>query len=218
MSGLALGLVPDASTTPFIGMFAFFLFIVVVRTQLTYWLARVLTERAVTRGTPRSSALRRFNAWLTNGGVDSGIAAIHRWGIIVVPLSFLFTGTKTVINAAAGVTRMPFGRYTAAMLVGCLTHATIYATVGWAAWTAVVHAAAGSPWAFLIFVAALAALLAAVVVHRRGRRARRAQHDGTAVSGALGAVLGIHEHGDAAPTQRPDTTGDERSASTGDER
>lgn len=207
MSGLALGLVPDASTTPFIGMFAFFLFIVVVRTQITYWLARILTERAVSRGAPRNGALRRFHGWLTGGGVDSGITAIHRWGIIVIPLSFLFTGTKTVINAAAGVTRMPFGRYTVVMLVGCLTHATIYATVGWAAWTAVVHAAAGSPWAFIAFVVALVAIAVTAVVHRRGRRARRTQNGAAPMSGALGAVLGIHEHGDAAHHDGTDEAG-----------
>ena len=76
-----------------------------------------------------AAVLRRFKRWLTEGGVDSGVAALNRWGLLVVPLSFLFTGTKTVVNAAAGVTRMPYGRYTAAMLVGCVTHATIYATV-----------------------------------------------------------------------------------------
>jgi len=177
-TGLATGLVPDASTTPLVGMFAFFLTVVVVRTQVTYWLARTLTERAVVRAEPRSALLRRFARWLADGGVDSGVAALNRWGLLVVPLSFLLPGTKTVVNAAAGVTRMPFGRYTAAMLVGCVTHATIYATVGWAAWTAVVGAAAGSPWAVPALLAAATLVAATVLVHRRvrtwgGRRPHR---------------------------------------------
>ncbi|WP_102508049.1 DedA family protein [Sanguibacter massiliensis] len=189
---LATGLIPDAATTPLLGMFAFFLFIVVVRTQITYWLARTLTERAVTRGEPRSPLLRRFKRWLTEGGVDSGVAALNRWGLLVVPLSFLFTGTKTVVNAAAGVTRMPYGRYTAAMLVGCVTHATIYATVGWAAWTAVVSAAAGSPWALLALVAAVAAVVTGVVLHRRHQLARRSRTELDVAGGPLQAVRELH--------------------------
>lgn len=189
---LATGLIPDASTTPLLGMFTFFLFIVVVRTQITYWLARTLTERAVTRGEPRSPLLRRFKRWLTEGGVDSGVAALNRWGLLVVPLSFLFTGTKTVVNAAAGVTRMPYGRYTAAMLVGCVTHATIYATIGWAAWTAVVSAAAGSPWALLVLVTAVAAVVAGVVLHRRHKLARRSRTELDGAGGPLQAVRELH--------------------------
>lgn len=189
---LPAGLVPDASTTPFLGMFTFFLVVVVVRTQVTYWLARTLTDRAVTRGEPRSATLRRFRRWLTEGGVDSGVAALNRWGLLVVPLSFLFTGTKTVINAAAGVTRMPFGRYTAAMLVGCVTHSVIYATVGWAAWTAVVSAAAGSPWALLVLVVVVAAVVATIVAHRRHKLARRSRTDLAASGGALAAIRELH--------------------------
>ena len=48
-------------------------------------------------------------------------------------VSFLTVGLQTVVNAAAGLIRMPWIRYTVAMLIGCIAWAAIYATVGIAA-------------------------------------------------------------------------------------
>ena len=105
----------------------------------------------------------------------SGVAAIHRWGVAIVPASYLLPGTKTVVNTAAGVTRMPFARYLPAMILGCAAHGVIYATIGWAAWTSLVAAFAGSPWG----LAALLALAAIAVVHVRRRARRRAAQTGS---------------------------------------
>lgn len=105
-----------------------------------------------------------------------GIAAINRWGVLAVPLSFFTIGFKTIVNGAAGLTSMPFRRYLPAMLLGCTIHATIYATVGWAAWEAALAAAAGSPWGIAVLTALLLGSGALVVrSRRRAARARSAE-------------------------------------------
>ncbi|BDZ43226.1 hypothetical protein GCM10025865_25250 [Paraoerskovia sediminicola] len=159
----------DASFWP---LFAFFFAIVFFRTQATYWIARLVTAWTLDRSRPTRPWVARTHAWLTRDTGSRGFRAIERWGLLAIPASFLMTGTKTVVNGAAGVLRMPFGRYLAAMTLGSAVHATIYATVGWAAWTAAVAAAAGSPWgaAALAVIVALVALV--IVLGVRRRRAR----------------------------------------------
>ncbi len=163
-------LLPDAETAPFWLLFGVFFGIAALRTQITYWLARVATNQLLDRSKPRGRIMARVHAWLSGGSTDRGVAAINRWGVLMVPASFLMVGSKTIINAAAGVTRMPFAKYLPAMIVGCSLHATIYATVGWAAWTSALAATAGSPWA-IAAITALVVLLGLAIVYRRRRRA-----------------------------------------------
>lgn len=132
--------------TPFWGLFAVFFAVVLVRTQATYWAARLVATWSADERRRRPRWVVRAGRWLEGLARGRGTRAVERWGLLAVPASFLATGTKTAVNGAAGLLRMPYGRYTAAMLVGCLVHATIYATVGWAAWTAAVAALSGSPW------------------------------------------------------------------------
>jgi membrane protein DedA with SNARE-associated domain len=73
-----------------------------------------------------------------------------------------------MVNAGAGLTRMPYLRYTLAMVPGAVAWAFIYATVGLTAFYAAVTAAAGSPWAMLALLGVPAVV---VVVRRRRRRA-----------------------------------------------
>ena len=161
---------PDLDGAPFVAIFCFFFAIVFVRTQATYWLARLVVVQTVGRTAPRNRVLARAHTWSQSPAAARGIAALNRWGVLAVPLSFFTVGFKTVVNAAAGLTQMPVRRYLPAMLVGCVIHATIYATVGWAAWEAALAAAAGSPWG----VAALVALLLAVGAGVWWARRRRA--------------------------------------------
>ena len=117
---------PDAlDGAPFGALFAFFFAVVLVRTQATYWVARLVTVWTLDRTRPVKPWVARLHAWLSGDSTARGVAVVRRWGVLAVPASFLATGTKTVVNAAAGVVRMPFGRYLAAMLVGCAIHATI---------------------------------------------------------------------------------------------
>jgi membrane protein DedA with SNARE-associated domain len=159
---------------PFAALFAFFFAVVLVRTQATYWVARLVTAWTLDRTRPVRPWVARVHAWLSGASTARGVEVLRRWGLVAVPASFLATGTKTVVNGAAGVVRMPFGRYLPAMLVGCAIHATIYATVGWAVWTAALAAATGSPWGVTVLVALGAAGTVAVVVTVRRRAVRTA--------------------------------------------
>lgn len=138
------------------------LFVVVLcRAQATYWLARL----AVT-GAARS----RWGRWLDSAAVRRGSALLDRWGLPVVTVSFLTVGLQTIMNAAAGVARVPWWRYTIAMVPGCVAWAFVYATVGIALFWAVLAAFAGSPWGVVVLVVLAAAAAVAVWTVRRRRR------------------------------------------------
>ena len=175
---------PDLDGAPFVAIFAFFFAIVLVRTQATYWLGWFVAAQTLSRSAPKSRALARAHAWAQSPSAARGIAALNRWGVVAVPLSFFTVGFKTVVNAAAGLTQMPFRRYLPAMLVGCVIHSTIYATVGWAAWEAALAAAAGSPWGVAVLVGMVLAIVAAAWWARRRSRRRRLTEDSTADLGS----------------------------------
>lgn len=158
---------------PFWGLFAVFFAVVLVRTQATYWLGRLVATWSADPRRARPGWVARAGTWLEGVARGRGARALERWGLVAVPASFLATGTKTAVNGAAGLLRMPFGRYTAAMLLGCVVHATIYATVGWAAWTAALAAVSGSPWGAAALVLVALGVAAAVWWRRRGRRVHR---------------------------------------------
>lgn len=136
--------------------------IVFLRAQATYWLGR-----GVAAGTIRSGAGRRLASRLSGPGLGRALAYLHRWGPLAVTLSFLTVGVQTMINGAAGLTRMPFLRYTLAMIPGCVMWAFIYATVGLTAFYAAVGAAAGSWWGVALLGVAVAVVVALVVRRRR---------------------------------------------------
>lgn len=165
-------------SAPFAAIFAFFFAVAFVRTQATYWVARVVATQTLERSAPSNRLLARAQAWSTTPAAQRGVGVVNRWGVLAVPLSFCAVGTKTVVNAAAGLTRMPFvTRYLPALVVGCLVHATIYATVGWAAWTAALAAATGSPWGAVALLGLVVLVAVGVVtgLRRASRRARRAE-------------------------------------------
>ncbi len=138
--------------------------IVFLRAQATYWIGR-----GVTAGLLHT----RLQAWITRPKTAKAIDAVNRWGPPLVTLSFLTIGLQTVVNAAAGLTRMPWLRYTIAMIVGCVAWAVIYATVGIAAVEAAIALAAHSPWTLAAVIVLVTALVVAIVVGRRRRADRR---------------------------------------------
>ncbi len=113
-----------------------------LRGQLTYWIARFVGDRAgrALADEKRGERSARFAARF-----DRGRVIIRRWGVVAVPLCYLTVGLQTVVLGAAGLSGMPWLRFTLAQLPGALAWGTIYATVGWAAWTAAVSGAAGQP-------------------------------------------------------------------------
>ena len=126
--------------SPFPIAFAVLFGIVFLRAQGTYWIGR-----AVTAGLLHT----RVATWMTSPRMTRAVDALHRWGLPLVTVSFLTVGFQTVVNAAAGLIRMPWLRYTVAMLIGCAVWAAIYATVGIAAFEASLALAARSPWALV---------------------------------------------------------------------
>lgn len=159
---------------PFAAVVGALFVIVLLRAQGTYWLGR-----GIAAGTVRSPLGRRLGARLSGPGFGRAVALLHRWGPVAVTLSFFTVGVQTMINGAAGLTRMPYLRYTLAMIPGCVAWAFIYATVGLTAFYAAVTAAAGSPWALLAVAGVAAGAVWAVRRRRRARSAPGASDDGT---------------------------------------
>lgn len=140
--------------------------IVFCRAQATYWIGR-----AARRGADAS----RLGARLAEPKANHAIQLIDRWGLPIIPLSFLTVGIQTAVNGTAGLLRIGWPRYTLAMLPGCLAWAVIYATVGFAVVQAWLGAAARSPWFASAALLLVVAIVTAIVVRRR--RSRRQADD-----------------------------------------
>ena len=156
---------------PFAVVVAVLFVIVLLRAQATYWLGRGLTA-----GTIRSGIGAAIGRRLSGPGLARAATYLNRWGPLAVTVSFLTIGIQTLINLGAGLTRMPFAIYTAAMIPGCVAWAFIYATIGMTAFYAAVAAATGSPIGIAAVVAAVAAI--ALLVLRRRRAGRDAHASG----------------------------------------
>lgn len=80
---------------------------------------------------------------------------VARWGAPVVAISFLTVGVQTLVNLAAGLTRMPLRRYVPALVIGSIIWAFLYATVGFVTFTA---------WRRLYAIAPVAAITGLIVL------------------------------------------------------
>ncbi|MBO1750691.1 hypothetical protein J4G33_02625 [Actinotalea sp. BY-33] len=149
---------------PFALVYGFLLVVVFCRAQGTYWLGR-----AIAAGALRS----RWSAAMSGPRMTRAVDAIDRWGLPVIPLSFLTVGFQTTVNAAAGFLRIRWVRYTVAMVPGCLAWALIYTVGGLAAFEAGAALLARSPWALAVGVLLVLLVGAALVLrHRRSRELR----------------------------------------------
>ena len=106
---------------PWFVVFAALFVIVLSRAIGTYWVGRLLQ-----RGVQRTRAAHLMNS----PGYANAVARLNRWGAPVVSLSFLTIGFQTLVNLAAGASRMPLRRYLPAVSVGCVLWAAVYGTVG----------------------------------------------------------------------------------------
>lgn len=143
---------------PFAITFIILFGIVLLRAQATYW-----AGRAAARGAERT----RLGTRLSGPRVTRAITALHRWGLPVITISFITVGFQTVVNAAAGLTKMRWGRYTAAMVPGCAVWAALYATIGFAALTAWFELHGFWKWSALVVLAAIVAGGFAIARHVR---------------------------------------------------
>lgn len=151
---------------PFWSIFAFFYALGTVRGQATYWAGRVVTEQVLRRRRPTGGWRLRMHTWLEGGGADRGIDALRRWGLVIIPVSYLTVGFQSLVLVGAGVLRISWGHFTLVQIPGALAWATIYSTVGWAVWQVAMSAATGS-WAGLAVLGLVIAVVVALVVRRR---------------------------------------------------
>ncbi|MGB3827521.1 MAG: hypothetical protein WA962_01985 [Ornithinimicrobium sp.] len=157
----------------FLITFGVLLVVAVGRGQLTYWVARVVTERALARTHPAQGWQASVHSWLQGERLARGRSSLQRWGLIVVPLCYLTVGFQTLVLAAAGVMRIRWVWFTAAQLPGAAAWALIYSTIGFAVWQAGLAAAAGSPLALAAFCF-IAIVYAATLISRHVRARRQA--------------------------------------------
>ncbi|MBX9243265.1 hypothetical protein ICW40_00380 [Actinotalea ferrariae] len=146
---------------PFLPVYLLFVGGAALRSQATYW-----AGRGIAVGVLRS----RWAGGLEHPKVRRATAAIERWGMPVIPLSFLTVGFQSAVHAAAGLLRLRWLRYTLWALPGYFVWALVWAGGGMTAVAAGVALAAESPWALATVLAVLATAAAAFVVRRRRTR------------------------------------------------
>lgn len=159
--------------------------IVMARANGTYWVGR-----AISRGASRT----RLGALMTSPGYRRASGWIATWGAPVVSVSFLTVGVQTLVNLAAGASRMPLRRYLPAVTFGSLIWACIYATVGVLSWRAFIAVYRRWPTAAVVAASLAAVALACYVVvqlrgGRRGRSVDPAQDEVIEPSGQTDAVV-----------------------------
>ena len=155
---------------PFLGLYLFFVLGAALRSQALYW-----AGRGVTAGVLRTRLADR----LEDPRARRALEAIERWGMPVVPLSFLTVGFQSAVHTAAGLLRIGWLRYTLWSVPGWLVWALVWTTGGIAAAAAAVALAARSPWTLVAVVVVLAG--AGVLLGRR-RAAVRPQADVSAAA------------------------------------
>jgi membrane protein DedA with SNARE-associated domain len=132
------------------------------RGGITYALGRVAES-----GANHTRARRVINS----KGFGNARRAVNRWGPPVVSLSFLTVGVQTLINIAAGVSRMPLRRYLPALAIGALLWGFLYATVGFVTFGAWLRLYDRSPVAAVVVLVVIAlGLLVFLIVQLRSRR------------------------------------------------
>jgi membrane protein DedA with SNARE-associated domain len=143
---------------PYVWIYLFFLSGAIMRSQALYWAGRGLSV-----GAHRTRLAGPLDAPRTRRGVQ----AIERWGMPVVPLSFLTVGFQSAVQGAAGLLGIRWLRYTLWCVPGWLAWALIWSAGGTAALSAGAALAARSPWALLAAVVLVTTVVGVVVRRRR---------------------------------------------------
>lgn len=156
---------------PFWIVYFTLLVVILLRAPATYWLGRGLGA-----GVQRSRIGERLGPRL-----ERARERIDKYGAPVVTLSFLTVGTQTAINLSAGVVRMRFAKYFAAVFIGGLAWAGLWGVVisglvG--AWLALFLR---SPWTAL--GVAVLSVLAVIPLVLRARTRRRPEEGGPGEQG-----------------------------------
>jgi membrane protein DedA with SNARE-associated domain len=146
---------------PFVWLYLFFVLGAALRSQALYWLGR---------GAAAGALRSRWAAHLDGPRVRRAVRLIERWGMPVVPLSFLTVGLQSAVHGASGLLRLHWLRYTVWSVPGWLVWALVWTGGGTVAVYGAVALAARSPWALAGTAAVVAAGVTVLVVRRRRRR------------------------------------------------
>ena len=150
---------------PVLGVYLFFLFGAVARSQAIFWVGR-----GVAAGTLRT----RWRERAESESVQRATRVVERWGMPVVPAAFLTVGFQTAVFLAVGVLRVGWRRFTLWAIPGWLGWAALWGGGGIAALAGARELADRSPWLLAGALVAACALVAFVVgrVRRRHERHR----------------------------------------------
>ena len=146
---------------PWLGVYLFFLFGALARSQAVYWLGR-----GVAAGVLRS----RWKERAESPQVRRATASVERWGMPIVPAAFLTVGFQTAVFLAVGLLRVRWLRYTLWALPGCLLWAALWGGGGLAAFAGASELARRSPLLLAAVVVAVGMLVTVVTVLVRRRR------------------------------------------------
>ncbi|WP_225754759.1 DedA family protein [Actinotalea sp. Marseille-Q4924] len=149
---------------PFLWLYLFFVLGAALRSQALYWLGR-----GVAAGALRTRWAERLDGPRTRRAVR----LIERWGMPVVPLSFLTVGLQSAVHGASGLLRLHWLRYTLWSVPGWLVWALVWSGGGTVALYGSVALAAESPWALAGVVVVVATVVTVLVLRRRRRREQR---------------------------------------------
>lgn len=152
---------------PFAAVYLFFVFGAAVRSSCTYALGRY--ARLITLGikNPRSRLGTRALSLAHRAADSKGAKLVARYGSVAIPFAFLTIGLQTLIIASAGIAGITWRVFILSAIPGWLAWATIYTTIGLAAWKALVLAAAGSPVGIALISLATLTLIAFIVIRSR---------------------------------------------------
>lgn len=142
---------------PFHVIFGALFVIVMCRANATYWVGRLLQ-----RGARHTRAARA----MATPGYERAVAQLNKWGPPVISLSFVTIGFQTLVNLAAGATKMPLRSYLPAVTVGCVVWAALYGTLGYVGLESFALLWERNPTLAIFVAGAAAAALASFIVWR----------------------------------------------------
>jgi membrane protein DedA with SNARE-associated domain len=147
---------------------------VAVATLFTVALLRAGATYALGRAAQTGARRTRVARLMARPGFARVQDLVARWGAPVVTVSFLTVGIQTLVNLVAGMTQMPLRRYLPALALGSVLWGFLYATVGFATFSAWRELYARYPTTTSVITVVLAAGLVAYVLRQvRQRRTER---------------------------------------------
>jgi membrane protein DedA with SNARE-associated domain len=139
---------------------------VAVATLFLVVLLRAGATYALGRAAQTGARRTRIAKLMARPGFTRVQELVARWGAPLVTASFLTVGIQTLVNLVAGMTQMPLRRYLPALALGSLLWGFLYATVGFATFSAWRELYARYPTTTIVITVILAIGLVAYVLRQ----------------------------------------------------